>query len=292
MLRRVKIVLRNSQGGIVILEKPVVFAYHDYKKFLKDMMDYKKESERGFNLKTFGERLGVSSSFLSMMFKDKRDLSLNMVPGIAGVFALENGEVDYLELLINFNLAKADEAKSNYLEKMQSFKKYKDLNPQEVKLNTYMSSWLNVAIREMTALEDFQKDPKWIQARLRFPVNLIDIKRSLDFLISSEIIKKNPDGSFSKPSEQISCLDKVYSNALVSFHRSFLELAGDAVIYADTEERRLLGHVVSMEEENIGKAMDILNEAFEKIRSLQTNNNSGKEVYSIELAFFPLTHGE
>ena len=146
------------------VKAPIVFAYHDYREFLEDMMNHHKNIDKGFNGKVLAQRLDVSASFLSMMFKGKRDLSPTLLAPIGEIFGLVGNEQTFFELLVNFNTSKGDITKARFLERMNKFKKYKEMNPQEARLHKYMSSWINVAIREMTALECFQDDPKWIQA--------------------------------------------------------------------------------------------------------------------------------
>lgn len=274
------------------IERPDIFMFHDYRVFLSEIIRLKKNQSKSFNNKLLAKSLEVTPAYISMLLKGKRELTNNLILPMGQVLGLDKNELVFFELLVNFNISKDDNSKNRFLDQMTKFKKYRDLNPEETRMHKYMSSWLNIAIREMSTLKDFNDDPKWIQAKLRYPANINEIKESLDFLVAEGFLQKSDDGEFEKPNYQIDCTQKVYTNSLIQFHRHFLKLASESTMYAASEERRLYGHIVSLEEDNINKAMEILNKAFEDIRSLQTKNKQGKDVYSIEMAFFPLTTGD
>ena len=108
----------------------------------------------------------------------------------------------------------------------------------------------------------------------------------------SERVIKNQENKYERPNFQISCVDQIHSNALVQFHRNFLQLAGDSTVHSKSHERQLLGHCVSLDQGRFSEAKEILKDAFEKIQNLQNHQNKSEQVYSIELALFPLTKGE
>ena len=274
------------------MEKPEVFKFHDYRQYLEAMIVFKKDSDRHFRKKQLAKDLSITPSYLTMILNGKRDLTINLVNDLAQNLQLTAQEENFLELLVQFNNSDGDLSKSKFLERMKKFKRYQELNPEELKIHEYMSNWLNVVIREMTALDEFNDNPGWIKERIKFPTTTEDVKKSLAFLKKNQIIKKNKNGSYAKPAYQISCMDQVFSNALISFHRSFLKLAGDSTRYAKTEERKLLGHCVALEEKNIVKAQEIIQNAYDQIQALQKVTDKGEVVYFMELAVFPITEGE
>jgi uncharacterized protein (TIGR02147 family) len=272
--------------------RPIIYKYHDYRVFLKDMFSFLKNKKARFmNMKFVSKKLGVTPSYLSMILNKKRELNPSLVNPLSEIFEMDEKEKSFFKLLLNFNLSKHDLEKASAIDMMKQVKQYQDHNPVEVAYHEYMSNWLNVTIREMTAIDGFSDDPKWIQEKLRYPVKMSEIRESINFLIEKGIVAKDENGKFEKPNKSIDCVDHVYKNALIQFHRSFLKLAGDSTLVSETHERELMGHCICLAEENYDEAKLILGEAFERIRNLQKKQN-GKQVYCIELALFPLTKGE
>ncbi len=272
--------------------KPEIFKYHDYRAYLDEVMSYMKAVDKSFKRKEFAAAIDVTPSYLSMILNGKRELSHNLIHSISKVLELTIHEETFLELLVLFKSSKGDLSKAKFLERMKKFKKYRDFNPEETKLHDYMSSWLNVVIREMTAIDGFKDDPKWIQENLKYPATIEEIKNSLKFLLDNDFIMKGKGGNFKSPDTNISCMDQVYTNALIQFHREFLKLAGDSTLYATPDERKLLGHCVALNKENIDIAQVIIQEAYDKLRALQGDEDKGDVVYFMEMAIFPLTKGE
>lgn len=271
------------------IDKPDVFSFHDYRKFLKEMLKAYKKVNPSFTIKKVAEELKITPSYFSMILNGKRELTVSLVGHLSKVFSLSEAEVSYLELLVNFSSSKGDISRSRLIERMKKYKRYRDLNPDETRLHDYMSNWLNIVIREMSMVEGFSCNPTWIQKQIMFPVSLDDIKKSLVFLEKNNFIKSNDLGNYKKENYQITCTDEIYKNALITFHREFLELAGNSALYAETDERRLLGHCTALSDENIEKAKDIIEKAYNEIRSLQTVNDSAERVYFVELALFPIS---
>jgi hypothetical protein len=53
--------------------------------------------------------------------------------------------------------------------------------------------------------------------------------------------------------------------------------------------RSILGHGIAVDQEHFLRAREILNDAFERIRSLTPEPRKTEEVYYVQLALFPLT---
>ena len=274
------------------MEKPIVYRYHDYLGYIEDMIEYRKLTGHGENMKAVGNKLGITPSYLSMVLNGKRELSRALTKKFVKYFSLPRMESDFFELLVAFNVEKDDTLRSEYLEKMKKFKKYKMYHRTDTNWHDYMSNWLHITIREMTAIKGFNDDPKWIQENLKYSASLADIKNALDFLIKEKIIIKNESGIFDKPDYDVSCTDKIYSNALAKFHREFLQLAGDSIVQSTTDERQLKGHCVAFDQKNFFYAKQILDEALDKIINLENDTEEKEAVYFMELALFPLTKSE
>ncbi|MAE57395.1 MAG: hypothetical protein CME69_00860 [Halobacteriovorax sp.] len=270
-------------------EQPNIYKYHDHIKYISDMIEYIKMNKTGVNMKTLSQSLKITPSYLSMIIARKREITFSLVSRLSNEFSLSKVEADFFETLIKFNQEEDDQLKSQYYEKIKKFKKYNSFHKEETKLHNYLSSWLNVAIREMTALEEFSSDPKWIQKKLTHNVNLNDIKKSLSFLEANGYIQKDESDKYFCPDQRVNCHDKIYSNALATFHREFLALAGDSITKTPSTQRQLKGHCMAFNKNNYEEAKDILNEALEKIANLDNSTEEGESVYFVELALFPLT---
>ncbi|MBI3534145.1 MAG: DUF4423 domain-containing protein [Deltaproteobacteria bacterium] len=178
-------------------------------------------------------------------------------------------------------------------EQIKHFVHYKKQNSKELEVQQYLTHWFYVAIREMAALPLFQAEPEWIQNHLKVHVPLLEIKKALDFLIKNNFIKQNEDGTtYTLTKKNLDCLGGIYRLALTQFHKEMFQLASESIENTPSEKRHLMGHSFAITEENFSKVREILNNALEQIKVLETPNEILADIYHIELALFPLTKGE
>lgn len=270
-------------------QKPDIFGYHDYRKFLNDWIEYQKVERRTFSLRLLAKESGLAVSYLSMMLKGIRSLNPKAVEKLVPRLSLSTNERSYFDLLIVLGNSSAQEARLDALERMKRFKSYRRQNPKEAEVYQYLTRWYYVAIREMAALDGFRADPEWIQERLRHRVDLKEIRQALDFLKSNGYLEVKADGTAIPPEKTLDCQGGVYRIALSQFHREMLNQAARSIDLVPREQRNLMGHAMVLDQGTYEQAAEIIHQAIEKIRALQPKSLDGEAVYYTEFALFPLT---
>jgi len=266
--------------------RPDLFRYHEYRSFLKDWLTWLKVGQ-SLSLREIARKAGVGAAFLSMVISGKRELSSKALKKLTPALQLTTQEASYFQSMVTLGTAQTQDVRLQALAKMKRFRSYRNLNPKEIEVYQYLTHWYFVAIREMTALPDFKLDPKWIQSKLRAPVDIADIKRALTFLTENGFITQLPDGSITPPDKNLDCTGGVYKVALTQYHNEMLELASAAIQNTPSAERTLLGHTLHIPEKSFDQAREILNEAVEKLKALETATCDS--IYHAEFALFPLT---
>lgn len=270
-------------------ERPVVFTYHDYRLFLKDWLAYRRASQSGFSLRTLARQAGMAAGYLPMILSGKRPLTPQMLSRLSNFLGLSASEQSYLASLTEFGTAASPGARLGALERMRRFGNYQALNQRESELIEYLTHWHYVAIREMAALPDFSPDPEAIQARLRVPVPLGEIRAALDFLFKNGFIEALPDGRVRPPEKALDCKGSVYRVALAKFHREIFDLAMKSIENVPGTERNIQGHMFALKSGNYPKAVEIVEDAIRRIRELGETEREGDSVYHLEIALFPVT---
>lgn len=270
-------------------EAPDIYAYHDYREFLRDWIEYRKRSVRGFSLRKLSAESGLAAGFLPMVLSGKRPLGAKSFSRLAVALGLGASERSYFEALVTLGTSASQQVRLDALERMKRFRAYRKHNPREVEAYQYLTHWYFVAIREMAAVPGFHLDPRWISEQLRGRVPLVGIKEAIRFLTESGFLKVREDGSVEPPEKGLECEDGVFRVALTQFHQEMLALAGKSIETVPAEERRILGHTFALRDEDFAKAQEIVGEALRRVRELEERGNGGDQVYHLELALFPLT---
>src|SRR3954468_24361878 len=149
-----------------------VFAYVDYRLFLRDFYREQKAKNRGFSHRSFSRRAGLRSfNYLNLIIKGERDLSAEMAVRFARRCGLVKTEADYFCELVSFSQARTAEERNRCYERLGRFRPFRAAHKLDAAQSAYHASWYIPAIRELVQRADFREDPKWIAAELLPPIS-------------------------------------------------------------------------------------------------------------------------
>lgn len=284
----------NTAQNVSLAEskRPEVFGYHDYRAFLRDWLDFLKNTRDGFSIRSLSRQAGVANGYLPMVLNGSRNLSSRAWIKLLPHLGLSSTEKSYLQTLHQMAEADSTAIRIEAFDKIQRFRAYRTKNPKETETYRYLNRWFYVAVRELAALPGFSADPAWIQQRLKTHVPLNEIKSALDFLFANGYIERTDNGRIKLASKQIDCVGGVFKIALGKFHREMLELASLSLENTKSQERSVVGHTLAIPAAQYGEVKAILDEALKKIEELSFPQSELDSVYHMMLVAFPLTQPE
>lgn len=280
----------GSQLKIVHLHPPDIYGYHDYRLFLQDWFAYQKATTHGFSVRAVARAADISESYLSMALSGERSLSTTKLDKLMRCLGFDSSAQSYLGWLHTIVEAEDEGERLEALKKIQRFSQYRVLNSMEIETYEYLTNWYYVAIREMSALPEFQLDPKWIRARLKKKLTLKEIRAAVEFLVCNGFIELDEAGKCKRPSKVVHGKTGVLRPALTKFHREMLSQACDSIETTASELRHITAHTAAIPLENVERAKNILDEARKQIISLGASETSGtSEVYHFGFLAFPVS---
>ena len=95
-----------------------VFDYLNYKRYLKDKLDFFGKKERGWKVRA-AAHIGCQASYLSQILNGKPDLTLDQAHKINQLFAHDKIESRFFILLVEYYRASSAELKEFINEQMQ-----------------------------------------------------------------------------------------------------------------------------------------------------------------------------
>lgn len=265
------------------MQRPNIYTFHEYKKYLKAMIQYQKSLK--ISLRSLSKSIGVSAAYLTMITNNKRNFDLKYLESFANSISLNNQEKNFFKNLVILNDSDKDKERSEAYKKLSRFKEFKALNSEELISYKYLNKWYYVAIRELSFHPDFIEDAAWIQKRLKTNLTQREIKKAIEFLKKNNLIGENSDPG------HLNCSDGVYKLSLSKFHGQMLDQVKESIKSTPREERKILGFTKSMSKEEFLEAKAILNEALEKIQNIG-GDKAKDEIYHFYFMGIPLTEGE
>lgn len=149
--------------------RPDVFAYEDYRRFLKDLYRYEKGRGPLFSYGLIAKRAGLSSrSHPKLVMDGKRNLSGASVARFAEAMRLSAEEAEFFRILTEHAQARspaAKEAARKVVLRARTARRMTDIPFRAAA--AFLKSWANFLVLGLTRAEDFRADPLWISRRLQ-----------------------------------------------------------------------------------------------------------------------------
>ncbi len=134
-----------------------IFSYIDYRYYLRDYYDEKKQSTRYFSTRYFAKKAGLSSaSFLREVINGKKNLTKYSIEKFAKALQLSSKETRFFKHLVFFNQANsADDKQEHYavlLSLMNTIKEHR----LTVQQHQVYNQWYVPVIRELACILDLK----------------------------------------------------------------------------------------------------------------------------------------
>lgn len=155
-----------SRSSPALAERPDVFRYDDFRRFLKDFFAFEKERNPRFSFGVFARRAGVSRSHFKVVTDYSWTLTEDFACRYAEALRMADEERRFFLLLVRFNQAKSPEEREKAERELKAahwMMKRRVLNVEETR--QIVSRWYTGLVLGLTKLADFRADPAWIHRR-------------------------------------------------------------------------------------------------------------------------------
>lgn len=177
---------------------PHIFEFTNYLTFLNAYLD-RKEARRG-DKGALATALGVSPTFISLLLRQEKQLSMEQASELAEFLHFDENETDYLFLLVEFGRAgsfklreklkrRINQARTSAQQMTSRMKPEKKLN--EETRSVFYSSWMYSGIRNLSAVPGYQTAEN-IAKRVNLPLSTVE--KVLEFLIEHELCVRDSKG--------------------------------------------------------------------------------------------------
>lgn len=274
------------------MERPNIFTYDDYRKYLKDWFTWMKEVKSGFSFRAFSLWAGFKSpNQLLLVMKGERNIALASLGKYFEVLKLKQGERKYFQLLVEFNQAKDMAAKAHYFRELSAhwLKHDSYLAPEQYR---YLSNWYYTAIRELVNLKDFVESGQWIARRLGGLITPVEAKRAIQVLLELRLLARDQQGRLVQTAKYLTTGDEVREVAAFLYHEQMMKLAADSLRNKTSQERNLTALSFTIKRSDyemiVGEITDFRKRV---IAALQQRREQDKdeELYQLNIHLFPVT---
>lgn len=270
--------------------KPKVFEYTNYRKFLRDLYEHEKRSQKKFSFRYFSKQAGFSSpNFLKLVIEGKRNLSIDSIARFVKAFKLSREETPFFRALVLFNQAATAEERGLWAEEILKSKLYRKLHPLHATQYEYYSKWYNVAVRELMGVKGFREDPDWISHALSPQISVLQAREAIEALLDLGLAIRGPDGILRRTDAVVTTGDEVASSSVTQFHREMLIKATEAIDRVPAGERDISALTVSVSPERAKEIKSLIQKTRKEILAIADQDKDPERVMQICIQLFPLS---
>jgi uncharacterized protein (TIGR02147 family) len=269
-------------------ERPNIFAYNDFRKFLNDFYDFNHGIEPDFTKAFICKELGLpnSRSYFQDVLNGKF-VSEVKVPLFIKLLGLSHDEAQYFRVLVRFNQSDDPEEKELLLDQLISLNR----TPQKIvspKAYSYYKQWYHSVVKAILEVIDFTGDYAGLGRALLPPITVRQARASIKLLLDLGLIKKNETGVF-KPTDKVVSTGAFAQDAIIrQFQLKCIESARFALTKNQKQPERVLTNTISISEEGYKRLEKHLQKFCSEVRSIiHKDETKPDRVYQLDILLFP-----
>jgi uncharacterized protein (TIGR02147 family) len=268
---------------------PSVFAFLDHVDFLEAWLAAQRSAHRHWSVRRWlGDSVALQGPVLTNILKRRRIPQRETVSALIAHMRLDDDEGAFLHLLVDLARAPTLDRRMELLAEIYAhprFRGARSLMPDEM---SYLSSWVCVALRELSRLPGWDPTPTRLAARLQGGVAVAEIEAALLVLRRLGML----DASLGPVHAEIRVQTgpTAQSEAAMRYHRGLLDLAARCLTEVPWQERCYLAATLSVPATLTPRLSTELFTMLQQLGNLcDAEPSSDRRVMQINLQLFPLT---
>ncbi|NLD95203.1 MAG: TIGR02147 family protein [Fibrobacter sp.] len=268
----------------------LIYTYIDYRKYLADYYQEKKETTRHFSYRYFAQRANIKSpAFLKDVILGKRNLTSDVTEKCIVALNLNKKESRFFRHLVLFNQAKSASEKQDAYSVMLSMMNSINEHHLTKKQYIYFEKWYYSVIRELVCIHDF-KDNFELLAHSVYPsITTAEARKAVALLCDLSLIVKQKDNTYKQQDLAITSDDLMVALARRSFNSEMLMLAKNANETLPVSERNISGITMGISKACYDVLLAEMASFKERIKSIVNQDTTSTHVYQLNMQLFPLS---
>lgn len=265
-------------------KKNPVFAYTDYRKFLKDFFDQKKGCSYRFVCSETGIK---SSGHLSLILQGKANISIPLALRFAKFLSLNRREKDFFQYLVLFNQAKNHAEKKDYFEKIMSFKE-SSVHEMNANQYDYYDKWYHSVVRAQLEIVPVRDDYKALARSVEPPISPEKAGESIALMERLGMIRQDANGFYRPVDMMIDTGHTVGSVALTNYAHHLLDLGKEAFDRFPKDERIFSWVTLGVSEKGYQQVVQEMRAFRQKMYEI-AKADTAERVYQVYMQAFPVS---
>lgn len=266
-----------------------IYAYHDYRLFLKDYLEEMKTSKPAVSHRFLLGRMGITSTgFLANILSGKRKLPHQYVSKLADALGLGRKMGRYFETLVLFTQARKQSDKARLFQELVT-QKPADLKVLEGRELRLFSTWYYVALRELVFFFPLRDQYETLAKKLLPSIRPNEAKTAIEDLLDLGLLERDKRGFLRQKQAALTSGDEVRSLHAADYQRATMDLAKEAIDRIPPGERDISTLTMTLSKASFKSAVEEIRQLRKRLLKMAVDDSQPDRVYQLNLQFFPIS---
>ena len=268
---------------------PDVFAYSDYRAFLREWYEWKKSVNPRYSYRLLGEKVGFrSAGFFTQLLQGKTTMSLALVHRFAEVMGLGKRETDYFQAMVLHNQARTLVEQKRQLDRMLELRPEALLRLERDRCE-FLEKWHYIAIWQLLEVLEIRDDFTSLAASLVPAISLPEVQASMALLERLGMARRDDDGCWRQLDPILTVTSEIPLSITRNFYLSLNRLAGESHDRFERTERNLSWVTLAISDAKRTEIMQEIRAFRRHLVELARRDGKAEDVHQLLIQLFPLT---
>jgi uncharacterized protein (TIGR02147 family) len=257
----------------------------DFRQYLQSELLKRCKSNPRYSLRAFAKFLQLESSYLSKVLQGKRSVTESLLEKVRQPLGLDPNEVQRFQ------------GQARQLRQMRSGNQALDaenaaalgeFHPLTLDAFHLISDWYHYAILELTTVDLFKSNPKWIARALDIPVPLVN--NALERLLRLGLLKRSSENQQLKTTGNNTTVGNPFSAAAFrKLQQDVLRMALRALEEVPIAERDQSSVTLAIDIERLPEAKERIRNFRRAFAAQMQRSGTKNSVYQLGISFYPVS---
>jgi uncharacterized protein (TIGR02147 family) len=257
-----------------------------FKICLKDELAKRCDKNPRYSVRAFAKALGLDSGALSRILNGERVPSEKVARKILGRLELTPADQErFLASIADMHRGRGLKRLNPFFRKLHS-RPAPRVNELSIDLFRVIGDWYHYALLELTFVEGFESEPRWIASQLG--ITVAETNLAIERLLNLGLLVRTEDGRLTKSLEQLTTGDKhVTTPALRRHQKQILEKAVQSLENDPIEKRSMTSMTMAIDPELMPIAKQMIEQFTLNLCQL-LESGKRKQVYELGVSLYPV----
>lgn len=273
---------------------PDLFAYLDYRQYLKDYFEGRKSSLDSWSYQSFADQLGFKAKdFLFRVIKGRKNLSQASILKMSQGLGLNSIQTQYFDTLVKCNQSRDISERNLYFNLLNTIKTQGRTTHPAQRLRQdqfqFYSKWYHSVVRSLIEMAGFTGDFKRLAASLTPRITAREAEASVFLLEKLGLIIKDGDGIYRATQKTVTTGKDTSSILIPAYHKATIELSAAALETTPVNERDMSNLTLGISEQTFRFITEKLRQFRREILEQAEKDEAADRVYHLNLHLYPLS---